>query len=544
MQNPRLLILFCLVPCLPAPPAPGQEATGARIPVPEAGKLRSSEAEVREVFKEDYASQDPRHRKPFAQKLLKNALETNDDPPIRYVLLKETAGQAARAGDLATGLQALHELGRGFQVDVIPLKLAFLSEAAKLARTPEEGRLLAEAHLFLSLQALDAQSLEGAEQSAAAALAASKMAQSLPLITRAEARVREIAAVRAASDLLKRSREALLKNPEDGAANLAVGRHECLVRGEWKAGLPLLARGDDPALAELAKRELAGPGTAQEQGSLADLWWNQADKEVGEGRYRARKRGAEWYGKARDGLSGLARARAEKRISDARGEERSPGLVGLWAFEEGAGTSAADVSGSGGTATLYPGASWAAGVTGGALRLDGVRGYAAVADAPAIDLDADSFTVACFVRPEGTNACRVVNKWHLEEKRGWMMDINSVTGGNPAPEVRVGRLRTRIADGTFNVDFTVDANLLPEAWNHIALVLDRTAREARLYAQGVQVGPGSSFASIGSVRASVPLGIGCIPPATGGFFNGCIDDLRIYRRALTAPEIRELAGRK
>ena len=97
MQNPRLLILFCLVPCLPAPPAPGQEATGARIPVPEAGKLRSSEAEVREVFKEDYASQDPRHRKPFAQKLLKNALETNDDPPIRYVLLKETAGQAARA---------------------------------------------------------------------------------------------------------------------------------------------------------------------------------------------------------------------------------------------------------------------------------------------------------------------------------------------------------------------------------------------------------------------------------------------------------------
>jgi hypothetical protein len=46
------------------------------------------------------------------QLLLRTALDTHDDPCIRYVLLRESAGLAAQAGDLDGGMTALGELDR------------------------------------------------------------------------------------------------------------------------------------------------------------------------------------------------------------------------------------------------------------------------------------------------------------------------------------------------------------------------------------------------------------------------------------------------
>ncbi len=59
-----------------------------------------------------------------------------------------------------------------------------------------------------------------------------------------------------------------------------------------------------------------------------------------------------------------------------------PGLVGAWAFNEGVGGTAADVSGNGNQATLV-GATWSTqGRYGGALSLSGSSSLASVADSP------------------------------------------------------------------------------------------------------------------------------------------------------------------
>lgn len=69
------------------------------------------------------------------------------------------------------------------------------------------------------------------------------------------------------------------------------------------------------------------------------------------------------------------------------------------------------------------------------------------------------------------------------------------------------------------------------AWNHVAVVLNGT--EATLYTNGQLVGTGTlALPNITSVN----LAIGALD-YPGRYFNGMIDEVRIYKRALTAEEI-------
>ena len=511
-----------------------------RLPVPDSARIRTAEAQVRETFRAEFAKTAPADKRALMHTLFNNALGTKDDPAARYVLLKEATALAAQVVDVLNGIRLQEQLADDYRVDPFALKAAFLAEAAKSARAPEEHRRLGEGSLVLAAQAMGKDALEIAEQAATLAVAAAKQANHPPLLQRAEARARDVADLRRAVEVRKKHRETLSRSPDDPAANLWLGRQECLARGNWEEGLPFLVKGGDAALRELAARDLARP---DDPVALGDAWWGFAEKESLAAKVHARKRAAFWYRSALDRLSGLAKARVEKRIAEAGGEDRSPGLVGYWAFEEMSGTSAADGSGNGGTAALQPGATWGEGVSGGALKLNGAEGFATVPDSPELNFGTDSFTAACFVRFTVSHPYRVVNKWHLEGSRGWMLDVNSQTGGNSNPNEFRGKLRTRIADGSRGVELTVNPKLEPDVWTHIALVMDREARQVRLFANGALMGA-QDFQPFGSVSNEAPLGIGRIPPTTGGFFNGSIDSVRLYRRALTTPEILELAVRR
>ena len=58
---------------------------------------------------------------------------------------------------------------------------------------------------------------------------------------------------------VERARAALAADPADAAAALIDGRYRCLVEGDWKTGLELLAKCSDQALAAAAAQDLAGP---------------------------------------------------------------------------------------------------------------------------------------------------------------------------------------------------------------------------------------------------------------------------------------------
>jgi len=75
------------------------------------------------------------------------------------------------------------------------------------------------------------------------------------------------------------------------------------------------------------------------------------------------------------------------------------------------------------------------------LKLDGSGARAEVPDAASLNVDTDSITVACFIRPEAVIQCRIVNKWHMGLMKGWLLDVNLTNGAPPV------RLRARISDG-------------------------------------------------------------------------------------------------
>lgn len=89
---------------------------------------------------------------------------------------------------------------------------------------------------------------------------------------------------------------------------------------------------------------------------------------------------------------------------------------------------------------------------------------------------------------------------------------------------------------------TVTTEPAPNVWHHIAGVLDRSTDIAILYVDGVAVA--TQPASIGNIDTALNLGFGALTRQPGGtpvqFFNGLIDEVSIYNRALDATEIRSI----
>jgi chitodextrinase len=91
------------------------------------------------------------------------------------------------------------------------------------------------------------------------------------------------------------------------------------------------------------------------------------------------------------------------------------------------------------------------------------------------------------------------------------------------------------AGGTFNTtnqNVFGTAGLAVNTWTHVAATYDRTT--IRLYVNGVQVATGAQTAAISTSTSALTIGA----DSYGEYFNGLIDEVRVYNRALTVAEIQ------
>jgi glucose/arabinose dehydrogenase len=201
----------------------------------------------------------------------------------------------------------------------------------------------------------------------------------------------------------------------------------------------------------------------------------------------------------------------------------APGLVAAFGFDEGVGGSVADASGRG-NGGVVAGAGWAAGGRfGSALSFDGVNDWVTVADAASLDLAA-GMTLEAWVRPSGLGS--VWRTVVLKETASYFAyALYGNTSGTPRPSAHVYIGGDRNTRGT--------AQLPVNAWSHLAATYDGAV--LRLFVNGVQV---STRATTGAMAASSgPLRIGgnAVWPE---WFQGLIDEVRVYDRALSAAEIQ------
>jgi glucose/arabinose dehydrogenase len=197
------------------------------------------------------------------------------------------------------------------------------------------------------------------------------------------------------------------------------------------------------------------------------------------------------------------------------------GPVAAYSFDEGAGTTFADASGSGNSGTMS-GATWAAGRFGTALSFNGTSAIANVPDSPSIDLTT-GMTLEAWVNPVSLNGFRTVL---LKERPG---QLAYALYGN----TDLGRPRGETFTSAGWSSSQGTSQLPLNTWSHLATTYDGTT--LRLFVNGALTG---SVATTGSLLVSVnPLRIGG-NAIWGEYFNGRIDEVRIYNRALGAAELQ------
>ncbi len=115
----------------------------------------------------------------------------------------------------------------------------------------------------------------------------------------------------------------------------------------------------------------------------------------------------------------------------------------------------------------------------------------------------------------------VVGSWAASQSGGAMIWVDHASG------------RYRLTLGGNFGDY-LDSGRAPAVgrWQHVAATYDGTT--ARFYVDGAEV---ASKVFTGNVGNSNVWRIGAYGVAPTGFFDGSIDDVRIYDRALTASEI-------
>jgi len=209
-------------------------------------------------------------------------------------------------------------------------------------------------------------------------------------------------------------------------------------------------------------------------------------------------------------------------------------LLAHWRMDDGAGTAALDSTGNGFDGTLNGDAAWAVGQLGGALTVDGSGDYV---NCGLMDIDT---TVT-----GGVSACA----WIYKPAGGDMKMCGNNQGTNTAGggfkcAIYNDRMEMDLQDAggrTLNRD--TDGPAVPgDTWVHLAWVYDDEANVFNEYHNGVLADSSTETQSVGVSTSE--FRIGSDTPGLGHYFNGMIDDLRVYNHAMTEAEILDaMAGR-
>lgn len=260
------------------PPAKAVDVT-CRAPIPDPAKQRDAEKLVKELFKEQYSKKTSGDRKTFARLLLEQAAKSEDDPVALWVLCREAQDVALQACDLRTAILAIEAAARVFDVDALSMKNAALAAAGKTAKTPEDYAALAEASQKLIDECVRVDQYDSADKVATLALQNARKSNDSILVSRFMTLAREIAEAKTLFQSMKNVLETLARNPDDPGANLEIGRFLCFVKGTWDLGLRFIVKGSDATLKTLAEKELAVPAQSADRATLADGWYDLAEKE-------------------------------------------------------------------------------------------------------------------------------------------------------------------------------------------------------------------------------------------------------------------------
>jgi hypothetical protein len=289
-------------------------------PVPSAEKLKAAEAEIRQIFKDELKKTAPQDQLALAANFIKQAEGTTDDTAARYKLLDLAIGLSIRSGDIDGAMQGIKQLVEKYQVDAPKLKAAALTELARTAKTKEQFLLLARTYVSTAEDALALDDYSNALSAYSAAQTHAHSGQDIPLFTTIAKKIADVTVRKAAFEKILAAKNKLNEKPDDPEANLTVGKFQCLVKGDWGTGLPLLMKSGDAKWASASASDLANPVDAPGQAAAGDKWYELGAELSQHDQSAVRGRAYVWYNKALPSVTGLTHAKIEKRLQEIQPE--------------------------------------------------------------------------------------------------------------------------------------------------------------------------------------------------------------------------------
>jgi prepilin-type N-terminal cleavage/methylation domain-containing protein len=204
--------------------------------------------------------------------------------------------------------------------------------------------------------------------------------------------------------------------------------------------------------------------------------------------------------------------------------DKAQGLVGYWTFDEGTGTIAYDYSGNGNNGILVNGPTWTTGKVGGALSFDGVDDYVHILDSDSLDVR--KITMMAWIK---------LPSYTCSPDRGIIFN-------------KEGAYEWGTRCGSGNLDAAISPNwvwygtsdIVPlNTFTFVAVSWDGDRQ--KYYINGtLKLNLDLSNGDIAVNASCLRIGGrgGCGTPYS--FFNGILDEVRLYNRALSDTEIKVL----
>lgn len=212
--------------------------------------------------------------------------------------------------------------------------------------------------------------------------------------------------------------------------------------------------------------------------------------------------------------------------------KRASGLVAHWTFDEGKGTIARDSSGNGNHGAVHR-ARWVRGKIGPALDFNRTADYVEVKDN------------GSFKAPEAVTVAMWVKLEHIGRRMGgrdYAIIAKSGQGLGTTFGLRVENWRGVLKWQANSDDTRLESRtqLSPKKWYHVVCTYD--GRIARMYLNGQEDASGVRPWPLSSTSAPIWIGGRKSTSGRGDCWDGLIDDVRVYKRALTAGEVEALVA--
>jgi WD40 repeat protein len=512
-----------------------------REPIPELVAQQEVLQQMRSLFEKEYAAAKTNEEKvALARTMTKTSLADDVQPSERYVLLSEANRLAVEGARADVAIAVIDAIGRGFDTDVFQLKAEALNEALKYMRAADERKTLAGLAWSASDAAIQAGSFDACEsllRTVLVCVSRPRDAEDRKLRTDATLQLVEVRKLKAAASQVAEAQKTLLADPDNVAANLAVGKYLCFTRGDWAGGLKHLAKSGDEGYTAVAALEFKLPMSAADQVALGHTWWDLAEDRTGIDKKKCNDRACFWYTKAVDRLMGLEQQRVMKRLKDhgVATLDLNKGLVGHWKLDEGTGSVARDLTGNQ-NGIYNAGTGWA--------KYNAQRSVPVFRGDHWVRFDGrefgNAFSISMWINASQgrSHSILLTNSWPRFEQDGFRLFLR--VGAGQERRVAFGTAKNRISAHAKSSDNIITLG----RWTHLAVIVDRTGGRARIFVDGKDVTVDDKIRTDFDTRLQWWFLGSSTGHAREFTFNGMMTDVRLYERLLSPLEIRHLAETK